>query len=292
MRAEGVEVKMPEMVVDTHTHFYDPSREGGVPWPQKGSPLYRTVMPADWKKVAAPCGVTHTVIVEASLLVEDNQWILDLAEKEKSIVGFVGNLDPMSEGFEGNLERFAANPIFRGIRVSGKKFSDFAGEAKFVSGMKKLAGLGLSLDVNGGHPMLLKATELAKAVPDLRIVVDHVGSAGDPGMLKDEWREGMKLAGTCGNVFCKVSGLPEQTKAEWGKARTDLDFYRPILNWVWECFGEDRVIYGSNWPVSDKGTGYAEMFGIVKGYFAEKGEAVMRKYFLENSRVAYRWVAR
>lgn len=290
MSASGAAGGLPEVVVDTHTHFYDPSREGGVPWPQKGSPLYRTVMPEDWKKVARPCGVTHTVIVEASSLVEDNQWILELAEKERSIVGFVGNLDPMDGGFEKNLERFAANPIFLGIRVSGRKLTDFVGESRFIEGMKRLAQLGLSLDVNGGHPVLPKTVELVKAVPDLRVVIDHVGISGDPTALTEAWKVGMRnAAAVSSQVFCKVSALLEQTKSEWGMARKDVDFYRPILDWVWGCFGEDRLIYGSDWPVSDKGGRYEDQFQVVSRYFAEKGQAALQKYFCENSRRAYRW---
>lgn len=79
-------------VVDAHTHFYDPTREGGVPWPGKGTSLYRPVYPKDWLAVAAPLGANETVVVEASAWLEDNQWILDLAAKNPSIVGFVGNL--------------------------------------------------------------------------------------------------------------------------------------------------------------------------------------------------------
>src|SRR5688500_1324278 len=75
-------------IVDTHTHLYDPTRPQGVPWPGKGTPLDRPVLPADWVAVAAPLGVTETVVVEASKWLEDNAWILNLAAREKSIVGF------------------------------------------------------------------------------------------------------------------------------------------------------------------------------------------------------------
>lgn len=285
-------IPLPNMVVDTHTHFYDPSRPGGVPWPQPNSPLYRTVIPDDWRKVAAPCGVTHTVIVEASKLVEDNAWILELASQDKAIVGIVGNLNPMEPDFSAHLDRFAANPLFRGIRVSGKNFTDHADKPEFISGIKKLSGLGLSLDVNGPHPTLETAARLARTIPDLTIVVDHIGNAGDPAEVKDEWKQGMKAVGSCPNVYCKVSGVPEQSKAEWGKAKSDLDYYRPLLDWVWNCFGEDRLIYGSNWPVSDKGTSYENLFNLVHEYFSHRGKDSVRKYFLENSQKAYKWVIR
>lgn len=283
----------PFPIVDTHTHFYDPSRPQGVPWPGKGTPLYRTVLPDDWAKLALPLGVTSTVVVEASAWLEDNQWILDLAAKDKRIVGFVGRLDPLAPDFAANLKRFATNPIFRGIRLSSATFVEHARKPEFLAAMKLLTEQGLQIDVNGGGgPYLQAVAELANAIPDLLIVIDHVGGAGDPTQLKDEWKNGMQVAGKKTNVFCKVSALTEQTKTDFGKAPQDTAFYLPILDHVWSCFGEDRVIYGSNWPVSDKGAPYDVVFRIVKEYFSAKGSAAEEKYFYKNSQTAYRWVAR
>ena len=93
-------------------------------------------------------------------------------------------------------------------------------------------------------------------------------------------------------MFCKVSALVEQTKDEYGKAPQDTAFYLPILDHVCECFGEDRVVYGSNWPVSDKGAPYDVVFRIVKEYFTAKGREACEKYFWKNSLAAYRWVER
>lgn len=282
-------------IVDTHTHFYDPTRPQGVPWPGKGTPLYRTVLPDDWAKVALPHGVTHTVIVEASEWLEDNQWILDLAAKDKRIVGFAGNLDPLSPDFAANLKRFAANPLFRGIRNRrpNGQLSNIVDTPEFRTSMKLMADAGLELDVNGGGSKGFEAVaKLAGEMPDLRIVIDHVGGSGDPRQLKDEWKEGMRLAGKHKNVFCKVSALVEQTKDEYGKAPRETEFYLPILDHVWECFGEDRVVYGSNWPVSDKGAPYDVVFRIVKEYFSAKGKEACEKYFWKNSLVAYRWIER
>src|SRR5262245_11965295 len=79
-------------IVDTHTHFYDPLRPQGVPWPGKNdAALYRTVLPADYRKLGDPTGVTGTVIVESSPWVEDNQWILNLAEHDPFVLGLVGS---------------------------------------------------------------------------------------------------------------------------------------------------------------------------------------------------------
>jgi predicted TIM-barrel fold metal-dependent hydrolase len=282
-------------IVDTHTHFYDPTRPQGVPWPGKGTPLDRPVLPRDWLAVAAPLGVTETVVVEASKWLEDNAWILDLAAREKCIVGFVGNLSPQEPDFAQHLKRFAANPIFRGIRVSGAGFMERVDDPAFRTGIALLADLGLALDLNGPPALHAPAARLAADFPALRIVIDHVGSAGDPTKLSPAWREGMRVLGARRNVSCKVSGLIEQTEAsrqKWGEAPRDTAYYAPILDHCRECFGEDRLVYGSNWPVCEKGGAYADQLRVVNEYFTARGAAAREKYFSGNSRAAYRWVER
>lgn len=282
-------------IVDTHVHFYDPARKEGVPWPGKGTPLYRTVLPADWKKVASPHGVTDTVVVEASQWVEDNQWILDLAAKEKAIAGFIGNLDPTEAGFSANLKRFAANPLFRGIRWRGDLVRVDATLDLVKRGAAELSDHGLVLELNGKPPMLIEAAKIARELPALRIMIDHVAGAGDPAHLSDQWREGMSLAGERPNIFLKVSALTEQTDEStrhYGSAPRDTAYYKPVLDHCWECFGADRLVYGSNWPVCEKGGAYGDQFKVVSEYFGAKGREASEKYFRKNSREVYRWVER
>lgn len=279
-------------VIDTHTHFYDPTRPQGVPWPGQGTRLYRKVMPADWLALAAPLGVRETVIVEASPWVEDNQWILDLAAREKCIVGFVGNLDPTDPQFAVHLKRFAANPVFRGIRWRGDLVRVDAGRDHIRQAARALAEHGLELDLNGPPAMLPHAAKLAADLPDLRIVINHLGAPGDPRALKPEWAGLIREAARQPNVFMKVSALVEQVPGAEGAAPREVDYYLPILDHLWECFGPDRLIYGSNWPVSDRGAPYDAVFRLVAEYFGGKGREAAEKYFWRNSRTVYRWVER
>ncbi len=280
----------PLAIVDTHTHFYDPKRPQGVPWPAPAEKwLYRTVLPSDFRKLAEPLGIRGTVVVEASPWVEDNQWVLDLAEREPFILGVMGSLDPLSGDFAGNLGRFGKHLKFRGIRVSGQQFIERGKDAAYVDAMKRLAERGLALDLNGPSAYVGLVPALVRAVPGLRVIVNHVGGAGDPRELTQEWRDGIRAAGENEAVFCKVSALAEQAKCEHGKAPVDTDYYRPILDAVWTAFGERRVVFGSNWPVSDRGTTLDKVVGIVRPYFAEKGAAALRRYFVENARAAYRY---
>lgn len=287
-----VQAVEPGRVIDTHTHFYDPSRPGGVPWPKKDTPLYRKVLPADWQVVANPVGIRETVVVEASPLVEDNQWILDLATRETCIVGFVGNLDPYAAGFATHLKRFAANPLFRGVRWRGDGVRLDSEKAELLAAAKLLAEYDLELDVNGPPAALSQVARLAAKVPELRIVINHVGGAGDPQKLKPEWKENTRQAAARANVFMKVSGLPEQVRTGEGLAPKDPAYYQPVLDHLWECYGPDRLIFGSNWPVSDRGLPYADLFAIVSSYFHDKGHEAAEKYFRHNSKAAYRWVER
>lgn len=190
------------------------------------------------------------------------------------------------------MKRFAANPIFRGIRVSGANFLDRAHDPAFRSGLALLAESGLSLDLNGPPALHAPAARLAADFPTLRIIIDHVGGAGDPARLKSEWRDGMRALGQQRNVWCKVSALIEQTEASgkaWGSAPRETDYYQPVLDHCWACFGEDRLVYGSNWPVCEKGGSYADQFRVAQEYFAAKSEAVREKFFWQNSRDVYRW---
>lgn len=280
-------------IIDCHTHFYDPTRPEGVPWPGKESPLYRRVLPDDWEAVAGPYGATETIVVEASPWVEDNQFLLDLAAKDKRLLGIIGNLDPAVPEFSGQVKRFAANPLYRGIRVSAAKAVDPANGAAYDAGLKVLAVAGLVLDINGGPPTPGIAAKLAARHPDLTIIINHCGNPGDAARpLPDEWETGIAAAAKQPNVFIKISALVEGVKGEPGKAPADPAYYRPVIDPIWEAFGPDRIIYGSNWPVSDRGAPYGTVIGIVEAYFNEKGGDIAEKYFSKNSQIAYRWKER
>jgi predicted TIM-barrel fold metal-dependent hydrolase len=223
--------------------------------------------------------------------VEDNQWILDLAEKEKSIIGFVGHLD-LGPEFAANLRRFAKNPVFRGIRWSSSLLLDTAKHAEVLAGAKLLAEHGLELDLNGQAAALPAAAQLATEVPELRIVINHLGAPGDPKALRPEWRPAIMAVAQKPNVYMKVSALVEQVKGAEGNSPRDTAYYLPILDHLWEQFGPDRLIYGSNWPVSDKGGSYDVVFGLVREFFTSKGTEACEQYFWKNAQAAYRWIER
>lgn len=280
------------MIIDTHTHFYDPFRPQGVPWPPKENKLlYRTVLPEHLKPLAEPEGVVGTVVVEASKWLEDNQWILDLAQNDPFIVGFVSGVVPNQPTFAAELTRFTASPLFRGIRVGGGLLVDVE-QGTFLADMALLAEKDLSLDVLIFDPAHFAGLSiLAEQVPNLRIVINHVGNMKIDGTALDPaWVERFQNAAAHPNVFMKVSGLLENSIHR--PAPVEVDFYRPLLDCLWDAFGEERLIYGSNWPVCEQAGSYAGCVSIVCSYFAEKGKEASASYFWRNAKAVYKWIER
>lgn len=274
-------------IIDCHTHFYDPTRPEGVPWPGKDTKLYRVVLPEHLRALKQFRPVTGTIIVEASPWVEDNQWLLDLAKNDPFIVGIVGNLKPGEPDFSKLLKRFAINPLFRGIRVGVGLVKQLL-DKHDITDFKQLADLDLSLDVNGGPDTPAALAKLAGLLPTLRIVLNHIGNVR---ITKEappaDWRAGIAQAARHPNVFAKISGLVEGAAHDNTPAPPDLDFYRPYINVVWQAFGDQRVIYGSNWPVSERAADYASVQQLALEYAFEQGEQATRQFCALNAKRAY-----
>jgi L-fuconolactonase len=304
-------------IIDVHTHFYDPSRES-CRWPEpKHTLLYRKVLPSDWEAVARPCGVTHTVVVAASTELLDNEWVLQLAERHPCVVGLCGYVQPDRPEFAAEIRHLAANPLFCGVRVGPPP--DLHAGSLWWSDMALLAELGLQLDIL--QPFKAQnyeaVLELAVRLPSLRIVINHIAliPVNGDAVLQPQDVALMESIGARPNIFMKVSGTMEvaanTAAAQLGQDRepgpfrvpTDLEFYRPCLELIWRCFGEDRIVYGSNWPVCDHayyassgtthaqiepGLVYRQQFSIVDRWIREKGPVATRKFFVTNARKAYR----
>lgn len=279
-------------IIDCHTHFYDPSRAQGVPWPPKDSTLYRTVLPKDLRDQPMHRKITGTLIVEASEWIEDNQWLLDLAKTDPFIVGIVGRLDPASGVFAQQLKRFALNPLYRGIRIWEDRAKTLL-ERNELDAFALMAQMGIAADLNGGPQTVSLVEALAKRVPDLTIVLNHIGNVAINAESPPEaWKVAMRGAAKAPNVFCKISALVEGAARDGKKAPSDLDFYRPTLDVVWDAFGEDKVIYGSNWPVCEFAADYQTVQRLSMEYVGQKGAEALKKFCASNSARAYGWISR
>jgi L-fuconolactonase len=275
--------------IDTHTHFYDPTRPQGVPWPPPAETLlYKPYYPKDFVVLTQPLGVVGTVVVEASPWVEDNQWMLDLAKDNPSIVGFIGNLKLGETAFASNLKRFSRNPLFRGLRIGERAITEGLGQRAFENDLQRLGEQRLTIDVIGGPALLPNVVRVAKLAPRLKIVIDHLPFGGwdnDVAAMRAALTEVAALP----NVFAKVSNVVRRVN---DRIVDDVAFYRPHLDCLWELFGADRLVYGSNWPVSERVAPYTTVHRIVAEYFNAKGNAAAEKYFWKNSLQAYGWQRR
>lgn len=283
-------------IVDAHIHLFDPTRPGGVPWPEKtDTALYKPALPERYGALSAPFGVVAAIAIEASPLMSDNDWLLGVAKRNPLIVGVVGDLVPGSASYAHDLDRLHADPLFLGFRYGNLWNRDLATDLDkpgFVEGLKALAQAGLVFESANPDPALIGAlVAVSERVHDLRIVVDHLPHATIPAepAARREYEANLKRLAQNPRVFVKLSEIPV---VQDGRVVTDAGFYRAGLDALWDLFGADRVIFGSDWPNSDHVAPYAETMAIVRGYIAQKSEAAKEKYYWRNSIAAYRWQRR
>ncbi len=278
----------PTRIIDTHIHIFDPSRPGGVPFPAKGSPLYKTTLPEHFDAVAKPAGVTGTVVVEASGILEDNQWVLDRIRDLPHYPGMVGALDPGKSGFSTHLQRFSADPKFLGIRVRANGMQPTHRTAAFYRDLRELAEKGLILDLQltSMESLARDAAAITKEVPEIPIMLNHLAHGPVDGKTPNsEWTQAVKAIAENPRVYCKVSALVNLSAKK--PAPTETSYYAPVLDVLWEAFGSERLVYGSNWPVSDLGGTFANQQEVVIAYFRAKGDSVLENVMWRNAEKFY-----
>jgi len=272
-------------IIDTHIHLYDTNRSQGVDWPPvTDKVLYRPVLTEHFDEVADRAGIASTVIVEASSRVEDNQWMLDLVKHNPDrYLALVGNLPIGTDEFPSLLERFSKDSRFVGLRMRDRP----GGDAFFTDAVWRDLGLlaeyGLTLDVLINNFTIDEVTEVAKRLPDLKIMINHLGGLNITHEPFDAtWKQAMQKAAQHENVYCKVSGIFQRAGVK--PTPKEKSFYSPVFKVVFDAFGEDRIVYGSNWPVTDRGGSYAEQLSIIQSYFTVD---IHRKLFVKNAMKFY-----
>ena len=277
-------------IVDTHIHFWQVTRPGGVPWPTPAEgPIFRDILPADYTAMARANGVVTAGIVEASGIVEDNQWILDLVRHDRFYSFFVGNLEIGASNFARDLARFARDRRFVGIRgyLSGPAEGITLSPAQLDS-LRDLARRGMTLDIisRGTKNPKDQVQALCTAVPDLRIIIDHLGGAKGPPPVDATWElEIRRLADVCPNVYMKFSSYYDMYAPGdvVFPSPTDLASYKAHFDVLFDAFGPDRLIYGSNYPVVTLGGTLAAHNAIAEEYLATKGTAARDKVMFQNA---------
>ena len=275
-------------VIDTHIHLYDTTRAEGVPWPPKSDKvLYRPILTKDFNQVADKNGITATVVVEASEWLPDNQWVLDLVKHDpKRYIGLVGSLEIGTPDFAKNLKHLSKDKRYVGIRMRERPGGEsFFSEAVWKD-LELLAEMDQTLDVLMFQFSLDDVAMVAKKIPQLKILINHVAGADIEGKPADpQWVAGVKKAAAHDNVYCKISGLFQQSHRQ--PSPTKLSFYKSTLDVLTEAFGEDRLIYGSNWPVTMRGGSYGDYKKVVMDYYAPRGRQFVEKLMYKNALAFY-----
>jgi predicted TIM-barrel fold metal-dependent hydrolase len=266
-------------LIETTLHLYDPSRPQGAPYaPDPGG-----MSPAKYRTKMVP-GVVGVVVCECSPWIEDNLWLLEECAKDPLMVGVIGNLRPTDADFPQYVERFAKNPLFRAIRygnIWGYDLTKQSRDANFLAGLKTLADADLVLDVcNPTLDLLQTVVRINDQVPNLRIVVDHLGgfypTADEQPAVKAVLAEYAHRPAIYGKITAFGMGLGD--KAPPMTLAANRDRVQPFF----DAFGEERVI-GGTWS--------AQSMPMYRDWFAGRRSAA-EKFFWKNSARAYKWKPR
>jgi L-fuconolactonase len=227
--------------------------------------LKRDFLPADLAPLLKRRGYDGCVAVQAETAVTESHWLLDLAERDPFIRGVVGWVDLCAPDVAATLAPLARRPKLRGVRhiVQGEA-DDFMTRADFQRGIAALAPLGLTYDILIYHRQLPAALALVERFPQQPFVVDHVAKPDIKAGLRHPWAPQMRALARHPNVFCKASGMV--TEADWHLwSPAQLEYY---LDVVFDAFGPERVMIGSDWPVCILAADYDRTMAVVEGYVA------------------------
>jgi L-fuconolactonase len=268
------------MTLDAHQHFWR-YRPAEYPWIRPGSPIQRDFLPEDLEPLLRQAGFDGCVAVQARQSLEESRWLLELADQWPFIRGVVGWVDLRAERVEDQLAELASHPRCVGVRhvVQDEPDDQFVLRPDFLRGLGQLRRFGLTYDVLIFPRQLPAAIELARRLPEQPMVLDHLAKPRIRDGVLRPWREQIRELARQPNVFCKVSGLV--TEADWTRWRA-ADC-RPYLDVVFEAFGPERLMFGSDWPVCLLAASYEQVVGLVNDYLAGLAPDVRRAVLGANA---------
>ena len=278
------------MIIDAHQHFWDPAR-ADYPWMNAPelTPIRRAFGPADLAPLLKANGIDASIVVQCRSSLEETEEFLAIAHATPSVIGVVGWADLTDGALGDTLERLRGLPggnKLVGIRhqVHDEADPDWLLREDVQRGLTALFAHDLSYDFLVRTRELPAAIATAQAFPQARFVLDHAAKPPIADVGSTEWADRIKVLGTCGNVWCKISGLA--TEAVWND--WDAELLAPFVAHAASCFGEDRLIFGSDWPVCLLAGSYGEIKSALETCLAQLGPQVRDKAFGANAAQAYR----
>lgn len=273
------------MIVDAHHHLWDPARRE-YPW-MAGDALdpIRRAYTVDDLRVAAGAEVRATVLVQTvSSLAETEEFLATAAAGDGLIAGVVGWVDLTGSDVAAELDRLPAGLVGVRHQVENEPDPEWLLRDEVMNGLRQLAGAGLAYDLLVRAPQRAAAYAVAGRLDEASFVLDH---AGKPGIAAGEWQPWAswlrELAGLP-NVVCKLSGLI--TEAAWDG--WDAATIRPYAEHVLSCFGADRVLFGSDWPVCELAGTYADVLDLTSHLLAGASDPERSAVLGANARRVYR----
>jgi predicted TIM-barrel fold metal-dependent hydrolase len=288
-------------IIDSHIHLFDPTRP--VFSGYLGSPAYRALnkpsLPSMYTPLAKPAGIVGAIVVESASFIDDNLWYLEVCRADPFMVGVSGSLDPGSPDFGRYVNHFRRDPLYRAIRASRFYNSDGPGDTgkvtlkqDNVANLKLLSQADLALDTANPSMNLMQANVLlADAIPNLRIIMDHLPSFDPRPDGQQAYEAVVKAMADRPNIFVKLTEVYHPRLSD-NIVVKDYEPLRARLEYLFGMFGEDRVIFGTDYPNSYGVATIPEEVELVKRFFSTKPREVQEKYFWKNSARVYKWTKR
>lgn len=272
------------MRIDSHQHFwkYDADRDSWIDESMKA--LKRDFQPEEIEKELKNCGVQGCIAVQADQSEEETNYLLGLAAENEFIKGVVGWVDLQSDNVTERLGHYSQNKKFKGVRhILQAEPDGFMLGDEFIRGIKALSAFNLAYDILILPKHLSAALELVRLLPSQPFVLDHLAKPQIKEQLFSPWKEDLIALAEMPNVYCKVSGLI--TEADWNGWKPK-DIY-PYLDIVFETFGTERLMYGSDWPVCLLAGSYERSYQLLFDYMATFSEGDKEKVFGLNAQKFY-----
>lgn len=257
------------MTIDSHQHFwiYDAERDAWIN--DQMTRIRQNFLPEDLYPILQANGVDGCVAVQADQSEAETLFLLALAEKYSGFVkGVVGWVDLQAANVYEKLEYYSQYELLKGFRhVAQAEPDDFLVRPEVIKGIRQLTAFDFTYDILIYPTQLKAALHLVRELPQVDFVVDHLAKPYIKDQKINTWSNYMRQLAAQPHVLCKVSGMV--TEADW-QHWTKKDFY-PYLDVLFESFGPDRLMFGSDWPVCLVAAEYEQVIGLVRDYMTNVG---------------------